>query len=125
MLIKKNCYSYGDGNKNTSLKTWDRNDFRSQCKRTNIVANDGMNSCPMSLRAQQQKQLRISEPPNLSHQRETEVLRRTHSSKISGSTMRGLDKNGALQAFKPNFQQNQFKKKMGHIPEENTLKVNF
>ncbi|XP_011358123.1 spermatogenesis-associated protein 22 isoform X1 [Pteropus vampyrus] len=118
----KSGWSYGDGNKNTSLKTWDRNDFRSQCKRTNIVANDGMNSCPMSLRAQQQKQLRISEPPNLSHQRETEVLRRTHSSKISGSTMRGLDKNGALQAFKPNFQQNQFKKKMGHIPEENTLK---
>lgn len=103
------------------MKTWDRNDFRSQCKGTNIVANDGMNSCPMSLRAQQQQQLRISEPPNLPHQRET----RTHSSKISGSTMRGLDKNGALQAFKPNFQQNQFKKKMDHIPEEKALKVNF
>ncbi|XP_015994341.2 spermatogenesis-associated protein 22 isoform X2 [Rousettus aegyptiacus] len=114
----KSGWSYGDGNKNTSLKTWDRNDFRSQCKGTNIVANDRMNSCPVSLRAQQQQQLRISEPPNLPHQRET----RTHSSKISGSTMRGLDKNGALQAFKPNFQQNQFKKKMDHIPEEKALK---
>ncbi|XP_029783651.1 spermatogenesis-associated protein 22 isoform X2 [Suricata suricatta] len=72
---------------------------------------------------QQQKQLRISEPPNSSHQREAEVLRQTHSSKISGSTMRGLDKNRALQAFKPNFQQKQFKKKMlDDISEESTLK---
>lgn len=84
-----------------------------------------MNFCPMNLRAQQQKQLRIAEPPNLSHQRETEVLRQIPSSELSGSTMRDLDKNGALQAFKPNFQQNQFKKKMDRIPEENTLKVNF
>ncbi|XP_047687540.1 spermatogenesis-associated protein 22 isoform X2 [Prionailurus viverrinus] len=73
--------------------------------------------------AQQQKQLKIPEPPNSSHQRETEVLRQTHSSKIPGSTMRGLDKNSALQAFKSNFQQNQFKKKMlDYIPEESTLK---
>lgn len=80
----------------------------------------------MSFGAQQQKQLRISEPPNLSHQRETEVLRQTHSSKISGSTMRSLNKNSALQGFKPNFQQNQFKKKMSNdIPAENTVKVNF
>lgn len=39
--------------------------------------------------------------------------------------MRGLDKNSALQAFKPNFQQNQFKKKMLDDIPENTLKVNF
>ncbi|XP_012508030.1 PREDICTED: spermatogenesis-associated protein 22 isoform X1 [Propithecus coquereli] len=116
-------WSYKDGNKNTSLKTWDKNDFRPQCQRTNLVANGGRNSRPMSLGAQQQKQLRISEPPNLSHHRETEVLRQAHSSKISGSTMRGLNKNSAIQAFKPNFQQNKLKKKMlDDIPEENTLK---
>ncbi|XP_062968933.1 spermatogenesis-associated protein 22 [Cynocephalus volans] len=116
-------WSYRDGNKNTSLKTWNKNDFKPQCKRTNLVANDGINSCPVSLGAQQQKQLRISGPPNLSHHRETVVLRQTQLSKISGSTMRGLDKNSALQAFKPNFQQSQFKKKMlDDIPEENTLK---
>ncbi|XP_058415275.1 spermatogenesis-associated protein 22 [Diceros bicornis minor] len=119
----KSGWSYRDGNKNTSLKTWDRNDFKPQCRRTNLVANDGINSCPVSLGTQQQKQLRISEPPNLSHHRETEILRQTRSSEKSGSTMRGLDKNNALQAFKPNFQQNQFKKKMlDDIPEENTLK---
>lgn len=89
------------------------------------MANDGINSCPRSWGAQQQKQLKISEPPNSSHQRETEVLRQSHSSKIPGST-RGLDKNNALQAFKSNFQQNQFKKKMlDYVPEESTLKVNF
>ncbi|KAB0400384.1 hypothetical protein E2I00_019199, partial [Balaenoptera physalus] len=105
-----------DGNKNTTLKTWDRNDFKPQCKRTNLMTNNGINSCPVNLGAQQRKQLRVSESTNLSHQRET------HSSKISGSTMGSLDKNGALQAFKPNFQQNQFKKKMDGFPEENTLK---
>ncbi|XP_008567123.1 PREDICTED: spermatogenesis-associated protein 22 isoform X3 [Galeopterus variegatus] len=116
-------WSYRDGNKNTSLKTWSKNDFKPQCKRTNLVANDGINSCTVSLGAQQQKQLRISGPPNLSHHRETVVLRETQLSKICGSTMRGLDKNSALQAFKPNFQQSQFKKKMlDDIPEENTLK---
>ncbi|XP_049492770.1 spermatogenesis-associated protein 22 [Panthera uncia] len=119
----KSGWSYRDDNKNTSWKTWDRNDFRPQCERTNLVANDGINSCPKSWGAQQQKQLKLSEPPNSSHQRETEVLRQTHSSKIPGSTMRGLDKNSALQAFKSNFQQNQFKKKMlDYIPEESTLK---
>lgn len=89
------------------------------------MANDGINSCPRSWGVQQGKPLRISEPPNSSHQREAEVLRQTHSSKIPGSTMRGLDKNSALQAFKPNFQQNQFKKKMLDDIPENTLKVNF
>ncbi|XP_043439345.1 spermatogenesis-associated protein 22 isoform X1 [Prionailurus viverrinus] len=119
----KSGWSYRDDNKNTSWKTWDRNDFRPHCERTNLVANDGINSCPRSWGAQQQKQLKIPEPPNSSHQRETEVLRQTHSSKIPGSTMRGLDKNSALQAFKSNFQQNQFKKKMlDYIPEESTLK---
>ncbi|XP_004376192.1 spermatogenesis-associated protein 22 [Trichechus manatus latirostris] len=112
-------WSYRDGNKNTSLKSWDRNDFRPHCKRTNVVANDGINSCPMSLGAQQ-KQLRLSEHPKLSHERETEVLQKTN---VSGSTVRAIDKNNTLQGFKPNFQQNQFKKKMlDDIPEENTLK---
>ncbi|XP_037350339.1 spermatogenesis-associated protein 22 [Talpa occidentalis] len=119
----KSDWSFRDGNKNTSLKPWDRNDFRPQGKRTNLVANDEINSCPVSLGSQQQKQLRQSEPPNLPYQRETEVLRQKQSSKMSVSTMRGVDKNSTLQAFKPNFQQNQIKKKMlGDIPEENTLK---
>ncbi|XP_054431626.1 spermatogenesis-associated protein 22 isoform X2 [Pteronotus mesoamericanus] len=116
-------WSYRDGNKNISLKTWDRNDFRPQCKRTNLVANDGINSRPMNLGVQQQKQLRISQPPNLSHLRESEVLRQTHSSKISGSTMGSLEKSSALPTFKPILQQNQFKKKkLNDIPEENALK---
>uniref|UniRef100_G3QHL0 Spermatosis associated 22 n=1 Tax=Gorilla gorilla gorilla TaxID=9595 RepID=G3QHL0_GORGO len=114
---------YRDGNKNTSLKTWNKNDFKPQCKRTNLVANDGKNSCPVSSGAQQQKQLRTPEPPNLSRNKETELLRQTHSSKISGCTMRGLDNNSALQTLKPNFQQNQYKKQMlDDIPEDNTLK---
>ncbi|XP_009187633.2 spermatogenesis-associated protein 22 isoform X2 [Papio anubis] len=114
---------YRDNNKNTSLKTWNKNDFKPQCKRTNLVANDGKNSCPMSSGAQQQKQFGILEPPNLPRNKETELFRQTHSSKISGSTMRGLDKNSALQTFKPNFQQNQYKKQMlDDIPEDNTLK---
>ncbi|CAK7291039.1 Spermatogenesis-associated protein 22 [Vulpes lagopus] len=118
----KSHWSYRDGNKKTSWKTWDRNDVRPQCERTNLVANDGINSCPRSWGTQQGKQLRVSEPPNSSHQRETEVLRQAHSSKIPGSTMGGLDKNSALQAVKPNFQQNQFKKKMlDDTPEKSTL----
>nr|XP_060146541.1 spermatogenesis-associated protein 22 [Globicephala melas] len=119
----KSGWSYRDGNKNTTLKTWDRNDFKPQCKRTNLMTNNGINSCPVNLGAQQWKHLRVSESTNLSHQRESEVLTQTHSSKISGSTMRSLDKNSSLQAFKPSFQQNQFKKKMlDGFPEENTLK---
>ncbi|XP_009429818.1 spermatogenesis-associated protein 22 isoform X6 [Pan troglodytes] len=114
---------YRDGNKNTSLKTWNKNDFKPQCKRTNLVANDGKNSCPVSSGAQQQKRSRIPEPPNLSRNKETELLRQTHSSKISGCTMRGLDKNSALQTLKPNFQQNQYRKQMlDDIPEDNTQK---
>uniref|UniRef100_A0A8D2IEE7 Spermatosis associated 22 n=1 Tax=Urocitellus parryii TaxID=9999 RepID=A0A8D2IEE7_UROPR len=102
-----------DDNKNTSLKTWDKNDFRPQCKTTKLVTNDGKNSFPVNLGAQiLQKQLRVSETPNLSHHRETEVLRQMCSSKVSGSTIKGPDKNSALQTFKPNFQQNQFKKKI-------------
>ncbi|XP_034797171.2 spermatogenesis-associated protein 22 isoform X2 [Pan paniscus] len=116
-------WSYRDGNKNTPLKTWNKNDFKPQCKRTNLVANDGKNSCPVSSGAQQQKRSRIPEPPNLSRNKETELLRQTHSSKISGCTMRGLDKNSALQTLKPNFQQNQYRKQMlDDIPEDNTLK---
>lgn len=79
----------------------------------------------MSLGAQQQKQLRISEPSHLFHQRETEALRQTPSSEIPGSTVRGIDKNSALQALKPNFQQNQFKKKMLNVPEQSSVKVSF
>ncbi|XP_076966711.1 spermatogenesis-associated protein 22 isoform X1 [Callospermophilus lateralis] len=117
-------WSYRDDNKNTSLKTWDKNDFRLQCKTTKLVTNDGKNSFPVNLGAQiPQKQLRVSETPNLSHHRETEVLRQMCSSKVSGSTIKAPDKNSALQTFKPNFQQNQFKKKMlDDIPEDNTLK---
>ncbi|XP_077021673.1 spermatogenesis-associated protein 22 isoform X2 [Tamandua tetradactyla] len=117
-------WSYRDGNKNDNLKTWDRNDFRSQCKSTNLVLTNGKSPCPMNLGAQQQKQLRLSEHPKLSQQREMEVLRQTHSSSMSGSTVRALDKNSALHSFKPNFQQNQFKKKMlDEIPKENSLKL--
>ena len=80
----------------------------------------------MNLGAQQQKQLRVSESTNLPSQRESEALRQAKSSEIPGSTMRSLDKNSTLQAFKPNFQQNQFKKKMFYgFQEVNTLKVNF
>ncbi|XP_007935780.1 spermatogenesis-associated protein 22 [Orycteropus afer afer] len=120
--INQSGWSYRGGNKNSSLKSWDGNDFKPQCKRTNLMANDGINSCPRSLGAQQ-KQLRLSEHPKLSHQRETEVLQQTRSSNISGSTVRAIDKNNKLQGFKSNFQQNQFKKKMlDDTPEENTLK---
>ncbi|TKC47307.1 hypothetical protein EI555_006495, partial [Monodon monoceros] len=69
------------------------------------------------------KSIQLNAERSKSGWRESEVLTQTHSSKISGSTMRSLDKNGSLQAFKPNFQQNQFKKKMlDDFPEENTLK---
>ncbi|XP_045680498.1 spermatogenesis-associated protein 22 [Phyllostomus hastatus] len=119
----KNGWSYRGGNKNTSLKTWDRNDFRPQCRRTNLVANDGINSRPMNLEVQQQKQLRVSQPPNLSHQRQSEVLKQIHSSKTSGSTMTSLDKDSVSQSFMSIFQQNQFKKKkLDDIPEETSLK---
>ncbi|XP_005399783.1 PREDICTED: spermatogenesis-associated protein 22 [Chinchilla lanigera] len=116
-------WSYRDDNKNTSIKTWDKNDFRPQRKRTNLVENDGRCSFPMNLEAQQQKQLRISEPHNLTHHGETEVLRQTHSSKMSDYKIKGLNKSSSLQTFKPNFQRNQFKKQMlDDTPDENTLK---
>nr|XP_020031992.1 spermatogenesis-associated protein 22 isoform X2 [Castor canadensis] len=121
----QSCWSYRDDNKSTSLKTWDKNYFRSQCTRTNLVANDGVNSivCPMNLGTQQQKQLRVSKPLNLSDHKETEALKQARLSQIPVSTIRCLGKNSASQAFKPNFQQNQFKKKMlDDTPEENTLK---
>ncbi|EHB05801.1 Spermatogenesis-associated protein 22, partial [Heterocephalus glaber] len=120
---RQSAWSYRDDNKNTSSKTWGKNDFRTQCKRTNLVENDGIYSSPVNLGAQQQKQLRISEPHNLTYHRKTEVLRQTHSSKIFDSKIKGLNKSSTLQAFKPSFQQNQFKKQMlDDIPEENTLK---
>ena len=90
------------------------------------MTNNGINSGPINLGAQQQKQLRVSESTNLPNQRESEALRQTKSSEIPGSTLRSLDKNTTLQAFKPNFQQTQFKKKMlDGFQEVNTLKVNF
>ncbi|XP_065766991.1 spermatogenesis-associated protein 22 [Muntiacus reevesi] len=119
----KSDWSYRDGNKNTSLKTWNKNDFKPQCKRRNLMTNNGINSSPMNLGAQQQKQLRVYESTNLPSQRESEALRQAKSSEIPGSTMRSLDKNSTWQAFKPNFQQNQFKKKMfDGFQEVNTLK---
>uniref|UniRef100_A0AC11C309 Spermatogenesis associated 22 n=1 Tax=Ovis aries TaxID=9940 RepID=A0AC11C309_SHEEP len=119
----KSDWSYRDGNKNTSLKTWDKNDFKPQCRRRNLMTNNGINSGPINLGAQQQKQLRVSKSTNLPNQRESEALRQTKSSEIPGSTMRSLDKNSTLQAFKPDFQQNQFKKKMSDgFQEVNTLK---
>ncbi|XP_012868709.1 PREDICTED: spermatogenesis-associated protein 22 isoform X1 [Dipodomys ordii] len=115
-------WSYRDDDKNTSLHTWDANYFRPQFKK-NVMAKDTFSSCPVSLGTQPQKQLRISEPSNLSGHKETEILRQTSFSKMSGTTKKGLDKNSRLQAFKPNFQQNQFKKKtLDDISEENTLK---
>ncbi|XP_010609691.1 spermatogenesis-associated protein 22 isoform X2 [Fukomys damarensis] len=115
-------WSYRDDNKNTSWKTWGKNNFRPQPKRTNLVENDGIYSSPMNLGAQQQKNLKISEPHNLTYDRETEVLRQTHSTKIFDSKMKGRNEN-TLQAFKPSFQQNQRKKQMLNvIPEESTLK---
>jgi hypothetical protein len=80
----------------------------------------------MNLGTQQQKQLRVSKPLNLSDHKETEALKQARLSQIPVSTIRCLGKNSASQAFKPNFQQNQFKKKMlDNTPEENTLKVNI
>ncbi|KAM4843875.1 spermatogenesis-associated protein 22 isoform 2-T4 [Thomomys bottae] len=118
----KSDWSYKDDDKNTSLHTWDTNYFRPQLKK-NLMAKDRINFCPMSLGTQPQKQLRISESLNLSGHKETEILRRTGISKMSGSTKKGLDKNSGLQAFKPNSQQSQFKKKMlDEISEETTLK---
>ncbi|XP_008853881.1 spermatogenesis-associated protein 22 isoform X1 [Nannospalax galili] len=117
----QSSWSYRDDSRNTSLKTWDKNDFRPQYKATKIAANDGINSCSMALGAQQQKQLGRSEVPNLPGHEETEL--QTCLSKMPGPTIKGLDKTSTLQAFKPSFQQNQFKKKMlDAIPEINTPK---
>ncbi|XP_004857265.1 spermatogenesis-associated protein 22 isoform X2 [Heterocephalus glaber] len=71
---RQSAWSYRDDNKNTSSKTWGKNDFRTQCKRTNLVENDGIYSSPVNLGAQQQKQLRISEPHNLTYHRKTEEI---------------------------------------------------
>ncbi|XP_058532026.1 spermatogenesis-associated protein 22 [Ochotona princeps] len=116
-------WSYRGGNKPASLQTWDKSDTTSQCKRTNPMANDGNNFCPVNLGAQRQKQFKMSELPNLPHHRETQELRQMHSSKLPGSTAKGLGENSASQALKPNLQQNQFKKKMlDDIPEKSTPK---
>ncbi|XP_063107098.1 spermatogenesis-associated protein 22 isoform X2 [Cavia porcellus] len=116
-------WSYRNDNKNTSMKTWDKSDFRPQHKRTSLVKNDEIYSIPMNLGAQQQKQLGIYEPHNLIHHRETEMLRQTHSSKISDYKIKSQNKSSILQTFKSNFQENQFKKQMlDDFPEENTTK---
>ncbi|XP_048221065.1 spermatogenesis-associated protein 22 [Perognathus longimembris pacificus] len=118
----KSDWSYRDDDKNTSVRTWDTNYFRPQLKK-NMMAKDRSSFCPVSLGTQPQKQLRIPAPSNLSGHKETEILGQTGFSKMSGSTKKGLDKNSGLQAFKPNFQQSQFKKKMlDDVSEENTLK---
>ncbi|KAM6162889.1 spermatogenesis-associated protein 22 isoform 2-T2 [Rhynchocyon petersi] len=119
---ERNQSGWRDDNKNTGLKTWDRSDFKPQCKRTSLVANNGKNFCPVALGAQQ-KQLRLSEHPQLSHQKETQVLQQTCSLNVAGSKVRAIDKTSTLQGFKSSFQRNQFKRKMlDDIPEENTLK---
>ncbi|XP_006863322.1 PREDICTED: spermatogenesis-associated protein 22 [Chrysochloris asiatica] len=106
-------WSSRDGNKNINLKTWERDNFKPQCKRTNLLSSDGINSCSMSLGAQQ-KQLRLLNTPTTTTK---------HSSNVSYSTMRAKDSNSTLQGLKSKFQQNQFKKKMlDDTPEDNTLK---
>lgn len=118
-------YSYRGDNRNTSLRTWDKNDFRPQCKTASPAANSEFSSYAVNLGAQRQKQSGTPEFSDLHGNRGTEVLRQTCFSKVPGSTVKGPDRASALQAFKPRFQQNQFKKTvLGDTPGENTLKVN-
>ncbi|OBS69162.1 hypothetical protein A6R68_02271, partial [Neotoma lepida] len=120
--LKKTMNTRGD-NRSTSLRTWDKNDFRPQLKTASPAANSEFSSCAVNLGAQRQKQSGAPEFPNLHGNRETEVLRQTWLSKVPGSTVKGPDRASALQAFKPRFQQNQFKKTvLGDTPGENTLK---
>lgn len=119
-------YSFRGDNRNTSLRTWDKNDFRPQHKAANAAANSKFNSYSVNLGAHQQKQSGMPEFPNLHGHKETGVCKQTCLSKLPGSTVKGLDRASALQAFKPSFQQNQFKKTvLGDTPGENTLKVNI
>lgn len=119
-------YSFRGDNRNTSLRTWDKNDFRPQHKTANTAANSKFNSYPMNLGAQQQKKSGMPEFPNLHGHKEIGVLKQTSLSKLPGSTVKGPDRASALQAFKPSFQQNQFRKTvLDDTPGENTLKVNI
>ncbi|GAB1296426.1 Spermatogenesis-associated protein 22 [Apodemus speciosus] len=114
---------YRENNRNTSLRTWDRNDFRPQRKTVSPGANSEFTSCPVNLGAQRHKQFQISEFPNLPGLKEAEVPQQTCLSKPPGSTMKGPDRASALQAFKPSFQQNTFKTTVsGDVPRENSLK---
>ncbi|XP_028643121.1 spermatogenesis-associated protein 22 isoform X3 [Grammomys surdaster] len=115
---------YRDNNRNTSLRTWDRNDFRPQHKTVSPVASSKFSSCPVDLGAQRrQKQFQTPEFPNLPGHKEAEETRQTCLPKLPGSTMKGPDRASALQAFKPSFQQNSLKKTvLGDVPRENALK---
>ncbi|XP_021033328.1 spermatogenesis-associated protein 22 [Mus caroli] len=116
----QSAWGYRGNNRNTSLRTWD---FRPQHKTVSPVANSEFSSCPVNLRAQQQKQFQMPEFPNLPGHKEAEVPRQTCLSKLPGSTMKCPDRASALQAFKPSFQQNPYKKTvLGDIPRENSLK---
>ncbi|KAL1778832.1 spermatogenesis-associated protein 22 [Sigmodon hispidus] len=116
-------YSYRDDNRNTSLRTWGKNDFRPQCKIASPAANNEFNFCPVNLGAQQQRQLGTPEFLNLHGHKETEPLREKCLSKLPGSTVKGPERASALQAFKPSFQQNQFKKPvLGDTSGQNTQK---
>nr|XP_045015737.1 spermatogenesis-associated protein 22 isoform X2 [Jaculus jaculus] len=122
----QSSWSYRDDNKNFNLKTWDKNNFRPQYKTTNLATNDGIPFCPVNLGAQQTQQLKMSEPHHFSGHKETEELRQASLSTIPGATKKGLDKNSALQAFKPNFQQNQCKKKkLDGVSEGNAVKETY
>ncbi|XP_059127144.1 spermatogenesis-associated protein 22 isoform X4 [Peromyscus eremicus] len=116
-------WGYRGDNRNTSLRTWDKNDFRPQYKTASSAANSEFSSSSVDLGAQRQKQSGTPEFPHLHGNRETEVLRQTCFSKVPGPIVKGPDRASALQAFKPRFQQNQFKKTvLGDTPGENTLK---
>lgn len=119
-------HRYRGNNRNTSSRTWDRNDFRPQHKTVSPAANSEFSSGPVNLGAQRQKQFQTPEFPNLPGHKEAEVPRQTYLSKLPGSTMKGPDRASALQAFKPSFQQNPFNKTvLGDVPRENSLKVNI
>ncbi|CAH6785952.1 spermatogenesis-associated protein 22 [Phodopus roborovskii] len=116
-------WGYRGDNRNTSLRTWDKNDFRPQHKTASPAPNSEFNSCAVNLGTQGQKQLRTPEFPAFHGHKETEALRQTCLSKLPGSAVKGPERASALQAFKPSFQQNQFKKTvLGDTPGENALK---
>ncbi|XP_055453336.1 spermatogenesis-associated protein 22 [Psammomys obesus] len=116
-------WGYKGDNRNASLRTWDKNDFKPQRKTASPAASSEFSSCPVNLGAQRQRQLGTLEFPNLPEHKENEVLRQTCSSKLPDSAVKGPDRASALQAFKPSFQQSPFKKTvLGDIPGEKTPK---